>query len=72
MSDVDNKGDNNLTLGLVVGFIIGVLLVVFIIINTGTTKIEITACQAKLERDRYCVMVAVPSTVVLGVKEEKL
>jgi len=57
---------NSLGLGLVLGF---ALAAVFIY-NVDSDRVSLESCNSKLERDRYCVMIAVPSEYRLGLGEK--
>ncbi len=47
--------------GVVLGFTVGLLASAYLVFTSDSRQIELEACDAKLERDRYCVMIAVPS-----------
>ena len=70
MSSKDEVGDSTLLL-FCLGLVVGVLLCGLGVYNLDSDRASLDQCASKLERDRYCVMIAVPSEykLVLEVKD---
>ncbi len=62
MSGEKKEGDGFVfVMGMLVGFVSGAAFLAYLTITRDASQFELEACNAKLERDRYCVMIAVPS-----------
>ena len=70
----DKEGENTAT---TFGLILLIILISFVVsgatfYNLDSDRDALEACNSKLERDRYCVMVAVPSEYRLTLNKEKI
>lgn len=66
VKETDNFSFNSLCIGLILGIVISATF----IYNIDSDRSTLASCNSKLERDRYCVMVAVPSEYKLGLGEK--
>lgn len=53
---------------VVIGVFIGMIVSVIFIYNVDSDRASLEACEKDLPRSNYCVMIAVPSTVVIDNK----
>lgn len=60
----DNFSFNSWCIGLMLGIVISATF----IYNIDSDRSTLASCNSKLERDRYCVMIAVPSEYRLGLE----
>ena len=64
--ETDNFSFNSLCIGLILGFAVAA----FFIYNVDSDRASLESCNSKLERDRYCTMIAVPSEYELSLGEK--
>jgi hypothetical protein len=68
----DKNGEGHEFTWFMVGLLFGFIISLIAIYNFDSDRADLESCESKLPRDRYCVMLAVPSTVAIDttIKQE--
>ena len=66
MSDKSDKEEAREFTYCLVGIVFGFILSLMTIYNFDSDRADLKSCEQGLSRDRYCVMLAVPSSVIIN------